>query len=76
MDLAATAEARALTGANRPPDAGQGSWAAHYVPSERGPARKYYRLTAAGAQELTRSLDSWNHLAGLVSSITAKGTLR
>lgn len=48
---------------------------AHYVPSERGPARKYYRLTAAGEGELTRSLDSWNHLAALVSSITSKEAL-
>ena len=43
---------------------------AYLVPSERGPARKYYRLTAAGGAELTRSLDSWNHLAGLVARIT------
>ncbi len=50
-------------------------WAeARYVPSQRGPARKYYRLTTAGADELTRSLDSWNHLAALVSAITSKGT--
>ena len=46
----------------------------HYVPSERGPARKYYRLTKAGSDELTRALSSWNHLSGLVSSITTKGT--
>jgi len=45
---------------------------AHYVPSEQGPARKYYRLTAAGEDELTRSLDSWNHLAALISAITSK----
>ncbi len=49
---------------------------AHYVPSERGPARKYYRLTPAGADELTRSLDSWNHLTAMVSAITSKGTQR
>lgn len=49
---------------------------AHYIPSERGPARKYYRLTTAGGDELTRSLNSWNRLAALVSSITSKGTLR
>ena len=50
--------------------------AARYVPSERGPARKYYRLTAAGRDELTRGLESWNHLAGLVSAITTRGTPR
>ena len=49
---------------------------AYYVPSERGPARKYYRLTTAGGDELTRSLDSWNHLAALVSALTAKGPVR
>ena len=47
---------------------------AHYVRSERGPARKYYRLTTAGQGELNRSLDSWNHLTALVSGITSKGT--
>lgn len=49
---------------------------AYYVPSERGPARKYYRLTAPGSEELTRSLESWNHLAALVSAITSKGRPR
>ncbi len=46
--------------------------AAYYVPSERGPARKYYRLTSDGQSELIRALESWNHLAGLVSVITSK----
>ena len=50
--------------------------AAYYVPSERGPARKYYRLTPEGQSELTRALESWNHLAALVSAITSKETLR
>lgn len=45
---------------------------AYLVPSERGPARKYYRLTASGGAELTRSLDAWNHLASLVAGITSK----
>ena len=49
---------------------------AYYVPSERGPARKYYRLTSRGEGELNRSLESWNHLTALVSTITAKGNLR
>lgn len=43
---------------------------AYLVPSERGPARKYYRLTAAGGAELSRSLDAWNHLTGMVARIT------
>lgn len=49
---------------------------AYYVPSDQGPARKYYRLTTSGGDELTRSLNSWNHLAALVSAITSKGSLR
>lgn len=46
---------------------------AYYVRSERGPARKYYRLTPAGEGELTRSLEAWNHLVALVSANTSKG---
>lgn len=46
--------------------------ASYYVPSERGPARKYYRLTSSGQDELNRALQSWNHLVGLVSVITSK----
>jgi PadR family transcriptional regulator PadR len=46
---------------------------AHYVPSEKGPARKYYRPTDSGRAELARSLDSWNRLAGLVSTLTSEG---
>ncbi len=42
------------------------------VPSEKGPARKYYRLTPAGALELERALEAWNHLTGLVGDILGK----
>ena len=49
---------------------------ANYVPSERGPARKYYRLTPEGQSEFRRALKSWNHLADLVSAITSKEQLR
>lgn len=48
------------------------SWLeAHYVPSERGPARKYYRITRPGQQELVRTTASWRHLSGLVATITS-----
>jgi PadR family transcriptional regulator PadR len=40
------------------------------VPSDRGPARKYYALSGAGQSELTSRLDSWRDLAHVVSSIT------
>jgi PadR family transcriptional regulator PadR len=44
----------------------------YLVPSDKGPARKYYRLNAAGALELERSLDAWNHLTGLVGGLVSK----
>lgn len=43
---------------------------AYLVPSEKGPARKYYRITAAGAQELERARAAWSHLTGLVAGLT------
>ena len=46
----------------------------YHVPSAQGPARKYYRLTSSGEDELTRSLDALNHLTGLVSAITSQRT--
>jgi PadR family transcriptional regulator PadR len=42
----------------------------YLVPSEKGPARKYYQLTHAGAQELDRTRAAWQHLTGLVSRLT------
>jgi PadR family transcriptional regulator, regulatory protein PadR len=47
---------------------------AYLVPSEKGPARKYYRLTPAGAIELDRTRAAWTHLTGLVSGLTEGGT--
>jgi len=44
----------------------------YLVPSEKGPARKYYQLTEAGALELDRALDAWNHLTGLVGGLVSK----
>ncbi len=43
---------------------------AYLVPSEKGPARKYYRITAAGELELERTRTAWNHLTGLVAGLT------
>jgi PadR family transcriptional regulator PadR len=40
------------------------------VPSDRGPARKYYALSTAGRSELASRLDSWRDLARVVASIT------
>ncbi len=45
----------------------QGRWVeTHYVPSQRGPARKYYRLTPAGREELIVRTESWRRLTSLV----------
>jgi len=42
----------------------------YLVPSDKGPARKYYRITPAGELELTRTREAWTHLTGLVSGLT------
>jgi len=42
----------------------------YLVPSDKGPARKYYRITTAGAQELERTRAAWTHLTGLVAGLT------
>jgi PadR family transcriptional regulator, regulatory protein PadR len=39
------------------------------VPSATGPARKYYAVTPAGAEELTRGVTAWESLAGTVHSV-------
>lgn len=39
------------------------------VPSAAGPARKYYEITPAGAEELTRGVTAWESLAGTVHSV-------
>ncbi len=43
---------------------------AYLVPSEKGPARKYYRITKAGELELERTRAAWSHLTGLVAGLT------
>jgi PadR family transcriptional regulator PadR len=42
----------------------------YHVPSDRGPARKYYRLGDAGRDELGARLDAWNDLAHVVERLT------
>lgn len=43
------------------------------VPSDRGPARKYYQLSAAGFAELDARLAAWRRLSEVVADLT-KGT--
>lgn len=38
------------------------------VPSEKGPARKYYKITPAGNDERRRARDAWERLAQLVDA--------
>ncbi len=47
----------------------------HLVRSDSGPARKYYRLTAAGHTELRARRTAWEHLVQSVHTATA-ATLR
>lgn len=45
------------------------------VRSDSGPARKYYRITAAGRDELARSVDAWKSLVGTVDRILSATSL-
>ncbi|MEP7766243.1 PadR family transcriptional regulator, partial [Sanguibacter sp. 26GB23] len=48
-----------------------GSLEAHLVASPSGPARKYYRPTAAGLTRLADGTSAWNALADIVQTMTA-----
>lgn len=41
----------------------------YLVPSDKGPARKYYRITPAGQRERDRATAAWTHLTGLVAAL-------
>jgi len=43
------------------------------VPSNSGPARKYYVLTAAGRSEASRTLEAWTTLTANVDHVLQKG---
>lgn len=52
----------------------RGEWVStYYVPSDRGPARKYYRLTETGVAEFRARLDAWRQLSHVIDHLT-KGT--
>jgi len=44
------------------------------VPSPTGPARKYYEITPAGAEELAGGVAAWESLAGTVHAIFSATT--
>jgi len=53
----------------------QAHWVDSYlVPSEKGPARKLYRITSAGRAELERTSAAWSHLTGLVAMLLKEET--
>lgn len=42
----------------------------YHVASDRGPARKYYRLSADGRRELDARLEEWRRLQTVVTRLT------
>ncbi|MCK9897709.1 PadR family transcriptional regulator [Frankia sp. AgB32] len=50
----------------------EGRVAARLVSSRSGPARKYYRPTAAGAQALAEGTESWLSLAAVVHPVLVR----
>lgn len=49
----------------------EGQVRSRLVPSTTGPARKYYRPTADGADALHRATDAWTTLTGTVATVLA-----
>lgn len=48
----------------------QAGWIeAYLVPSEKGPARKYYRITDSGLKERFRAREAWESLVNLVRAV-------
>ena len=52
----------------------EGRVAAHLVASRSGPARKYYRPTAAGREALDEGTTSWLSLAEVVNTVLVRRT--
>jgi len=47
----------------------------HLVPSESGPARKYYRSTLAGSDELARATSAWRSVVENVDRVMTDSEL-
>jgi PadR family transcriptional regulator PadR len=52
----------------------RGLLASRLVPSSSGPARKYYGITPAGTEELSRGVAAWESLAATVHSAVSTTT--
>ena len=48
-----------------------GALTSYVVPSESGPHRKYYGITAIGRSQLKQQRDDWDHFAATVSGLMA-----
>jgi PadR family transcriptional regulator, regulatory protein PadR len=46
-----------------------GSLTSYVVPSDAGPHRKYYGITATGKAQLKRQTDDWQHFSQTVSAL-------
>jgi PadR family transcriptional regulator, regulatory protein PadR len=46
-----------------------GSLSSYVLPSEEGPHRKYYALTPAGREALTRGAKTWAHFATVLDDL-------
>ena len=47
----------------------QGALTAQWRESDRGPRRRYYRLTPAGAKQLAEARAEWDTFAGMISRV-------
>ena len=48
-----------------------GALTSYVVPSDEGPHRKYYGITAIGRSQLKQQRDDWDHFAATVSGLLA-----
>ena len=46
-----------------------GSLSSYVVPSDEGPHRKYYAVTAAGRQALSNGTKTWRHFADVLDEL-------
>lgn len=52
----------------------QAGWIeAYLVASEKGPARKYYKITSSGERERQRAREAWESLVTLVQAVAENG---
>lgn len=50
-----------------------GALSSYVVPSDEGPHRKYYAVTAAGRDALARGTKTWHHFADVLDGLLGTG---